>query len=95
LITFVKGRLGHDRRYAMDTRKIERELHWRPKETFETGIRKTVNWCLQHADWVQGHQRWLPPVDRKTILGSTVSGLNKFGLNEGKTPHDHFIATKL
>ena len=53
LITFVKDRPGHDRRYAMDTRKIERELHWRPKETFETGIRKTVNWYLEHDDWVQ------------------------------------------
>jgi dTDP-glucose 4,6-dehydratase len=53
LITFVKDRPGHDRRYAMDTRKIERELHWRPKETFETGIRKTVNWYLDHQDWVQ------------------------------------------
>jgi dTDP-glucose 4,6-dehydratase len=53
LITFVKDRPGHDRRYAMDTHKIERELDWRPKETFETGIRKTVDWYLQHEDWVQ------------------------------------------
>jgi dTDP-glucose 4,6-dehydratase len=53
LITFVKDRPGHDRRYAMDTHKIERELNWRPKETFETGIRKTVDWYLQHEDWVQ------------------------------------------
>jgi dTDP-glucose 4,6-dehydratase len=64
LITFVKDRPGHDRRYAMDTRKIERELHWCPKETFETGIRKTVNWYLQHDDWVQdvntgGYRRWI------------------------------------
>lgn len=64
LIAFVKDRPGHDRRYAMDTRKIERELHWRPKETFETGIRKTVNWYLQHEDWVQdvtsgGYRQWI------------------------------------
>ncbi|HET7863714.1 MAG TPA: dTDP-glucose 4,6-dehydratase, partial [Burkholderiaceae bacterium] len=52
LITFVKDRPGHDRRYAIDARKIERELGWRPAETFETGIRKTVRWDLDHADWV-------------------------------------------
>jgi dTDP-glucose 4,6-dehydratase len=52
LITFVKDRPGHDRRYAMDTRKIERELKWHPTETFESGIRKTVLWYLDHSDWV-------------------------------------------
>ncbi|MCK6426358.1 MAG: dTDP-glucose 4,6-dehydratase [Burkholderiaceae bacterium] len=52
LITFVADRPGHDRRYAIDARKIERELGWRPAETFETGIRKTVQWYLDHADWV-------------------------------------------
>jgi dTDP-glucose 4,6-dehydratase len=52
LITYVKDRPGHDRRYAIDARKIERELGWRPAETFETGIRKTVQWYLDHADWV-------------------------------------------
>jgi dTDP-glucose 4,6-dehydratase len=52
LITFVKDRPGHDRRYAIDARKIEGELGWRPAETFETGIRKTVQWVLDHADWV-------------------------------------------
>jgi dTDP-glucose 4,6-dehydratase len=51
LVTFVKDRPGHDRRYAMDTRKIERELGWRPIETFESGIRKTVLWYLEHTDW--------------------------------------------
>ncbi len=51
-ITYVKDRPGHDRRYAIDARKIERELGWRPAETFETGIRKTVQWYLAHADWV-------------------------------------------
>jgi dTDP-glucose 4,6-dehydratase len=52
LITHVKDRPGHDRRYAIDARKIERELGWRPAETFETGIRKTVQWVLAHGDWV-------------------------------------------
>ena len=51
-ITHVKDRPGHDRRYAIDARKIEAELGWRPAETFETGIRKTVQWFLDHADWV-------------------------------------------
>jgi dTDP-glucose 4,6-dehydratase len=52
-ITFVKDRPGHDRRYAIDARKLERELGWKPAETFESGIRKTVRWYLDHADWVQ------------------------------------------
>lgn len=51
-ITHVKDRPGHDRRYAIDARKIERELGWKPAETFETGIRKTVQWYLDHPDWV-------------------------------------------
>ncbi len=53
LVTFVKDRPGHDRRYAMDTRKIESELGWTPQETFESGIRKTVYWYLEHEDWVR------------------------------------------
>ena len=52
LITYVNDRPGHDRRYAIDARKIERELGWRPAETFETGIRKTVAWYLANGDWV-------------------------------------------
>jgi len=52
LITHVADRPGHDRRYAIDARKIERELGWRPAETFQSGIRKTVQWYLDHADWV-------------------------------------------
>ena len=55
-ITHVADRLGHDRRYAIDARKIERELGWRPSETFETGLEKTVQWYLQNADWVQNVQ---------------------------------------
>ena len=52
LITHVTDRPGHDRRYAIDARKIERELGWRPAETFDTGIRKTVQWYLANAAWV-------------------------------------------
>lgn len=52
LITYVQDRPGHDRRYAIDARKIERELGWRPAETFATGIRKTVEWYLGNQDWV-------------------------------------------
>jgi dTDP-glucose 4,6-dehydratase len=51
LITYVTDRPGHDRRYAIDAGKIERELGWRPAETFETGFRKTVRWYLDHTDW--------------------------------------------
>lgn len=52
-IVFVRDRPGHDRRYAMDARKIERELGWRPSETFETGIRKTVAWYLANRRWAE------------------------------------------
>ena len=52
-VNFVKDRAGHDRRYAIDASKIERELGWRPAETFETGIRKTVEWYLANQAWVQ------------------------------------------
>ncbi len=53
LITYVTDRPGHDRRYAIDASKLERELGWKPAETFETGIRKTVQWYLDNQDWVQ------------------------------------------
>jgi dTDP-glucose 4,6-dehydratase len=64
LITFVKDRPGHDRRYAMDARKIERELGWRPKETFESGILKTVRWYLENEAWVRdvtsgSYRQWI------------------------------------
>jgi dTDP-glucose 4,6-dehydratase len=55
-ITFVTDRLGHDRRYAIDARKIERELGWKPAETFDTGIRKTVQWYLDNQEWVANVQ---------------------------------------
>jgi dTDP-glucose 4,6-dehydratase len=63
-ITFVKDRPGHDRRYAIDASKIERELGWRPAETFETGIKKTVQWYLDNPEWVEGvvsgsYRQWI------------------------------------
>jgi dTDP-glucose 4,6-dehydratase len=64
LITYVKDRPGHDRRYAMDASKIERELGWRPAETFESGIRKTVLWYLENDAWVRdvtsgSYRQWI------------------------------------
>ncbi|HVY70000.1 MAG TPA: GDP-mannose 4,6-dehydratase, partial [Verrucomicrobiae bacterium] len=53
LISFVKDRPGHDRRYAIDASKIQAELGWVPAHTFETGIRATVQWYLDHQDWVK------------------------------------------
>lgn len=63
-ITFVQDRPGHDQRYAIDATKIERELSWKPAETFETGIQKTVAWYLSHQDWVQNvtsgdYKKWV------------------------------------
>ena len=63
-ITYVKDRPGHDRRYAIDATKIEREMGWKPAETFETGIRKTVQWYLDNQGWVQNvtsgaYQNWV------------------------------------
>jgi len=63
-ITFVTDRPGHDRRYAIDASKIERELGWRPDETFETGLEKTVSWYLSNTDWTDqvssgAYRHWL------------------------------------
>jgi dTDP-glucose 4,6-dehydratase len=52
LITFVADRPGHDRRYAIDSSKIQRELGWQPQETFASGLLKTIQWYLQHPEWV-------------------------------------------
>jgi dTDP-glucose 4,6-dehydratase len=64
LITFVQDRPGHDRRYALDTRKIRDELGWQPRARFEDGIRQTVAWYLEHDDWVAGvmsgdYRKWV------------------------------------
>ncbi|BBE50244.1 dTDP-glucose 4,6-dehydratase [Ferriphaselus amnicola] len=64
LKTYVQDRPGHDKRYAIDASKIERDLGWKPQETFETGLRKTVEWYLSNTDWVNGvlsgdYQNWI------------------------------------
>jgi dTDP-glucose 4,6-dehydratase len=64
LISFVKDRPGHDRRYAIDARKIERELGWRPAESFASGLARTVRWYLDNAEWIESvtsgaYQRWV------------------------------------
>ena len=64
LITYVKDRPGHDKRYAIDATKIAHDLGWKPQETFESGLRKTVAWYLENTDWVQGvtsgdYQNWV------------------------------------
>ncbi len=64
LITFVKDRPGHDRRYAIDYQKIEGALGWKPRETFESGIRKTIRWYLEHEAWVNevttgSYRQWI------------------------------------
>jgi len=73
LITFVQDRPGHDRRYAIDARKIREELGWEPKTTFEDGIRATMLWYLEHQDWVRGvvsgeYQHWV-----EVQYGATVT----------------------
>ncbi len=64
LMTFVKDRPGHDRRYAIDCRKIERILGWKPRESLESGIRKTIRWYLEHEPWVSevtsgSYRQWI------------------------------------
>jgi len=64
LITFVKDRPGHDLRYAIDSTKIKSELHWQPRETFETGLRKTIRWYLNNKTWIDtiktgAYKTWL------------------------------------
>ncbi|MFZ1548388.1 MAG: GDP-mannose 4,6-dehydratase, partial [Candidatus Nitrotoga sp.] len=64
LITYVPDRPGHDHRYAIDASKIAHELDWKPQETFETGLRKTVQWYLTNPDWVDAvisgeYQNWI------------------------------------
>jgi dTDP-glucose 4,6-dehydratase len=70
LITFVRDRPGHDLRYAIDAAKIRRELSWEPSQTFESGLEQTVQWYLDHSDWVE---RVTSGVYRRERLG--VAGL--------------------
>jgi dTDP-glucose 4,6-dehydratase len=69
LITFVPDRPGHDRRYAIDASKLERELGWRAEENFETGIRKTVRWYVEHQPWWQA-------IAQRGYVGKRI-GLNR------------------
>ena len=64
LVTFVKDRPGHDRRYAVDASKIARELDWAPTKSFEEGLRETVRWYLDHPQWIESvqtreHRKWM------------------------------------
>jgi len=82
LVKYVTDRPGHDRRYAIDARKLEGELGWRAEESFETGLRKTVEWYLANADWVEGvtsgaYQHWVTQnyADRET--GNSAASVDK------------------
>jgi dTDP-glucose 4,6-dehydratase len=81
LVTHVVDRPGHDRRYAIDARKIERELGWRPAETFESGLRKTVRWYLEHGDWAErvqtgAYREWLAAnYDKRTDAAEVGDGV--------------------
>jgi dTDP-glucose 4,6-dehydratase len=64
LVTYVQDRPGHDRRYAIDSRKIQAKMGWRPKETFESGIRKTIEWYLANEEWIEAvtsgsYRQWM------------------------------------
>ena len=69
LITYVQDRPGHDLRYAIDASKIQRELGWEPQETFESGIRKTVEWYLENAEWCRRVQDGSYRRERLGVLG--------------------------
>ena len=73
LISFVKDRPGHDHRYAIDSTKIMEELGWKPKETFETGLRNTIQWYLSHTEWVNSvktgeYKKWIEQNYGNTVL---------------------------
>ncbi|TIX66280.1 MAG: dTDP-glucose 4,6-dehydratase, partial [Mesorhizobium sp.] len=70
LITFVADRAGHDRRYAIDASKIERDLGWTPRETFDSGLAKTVDWYLQN-EW------WWGPIRRERYAGGRLGTARK------------------
>ncbi|MCG9756938.1 dTDP-glucose 4,6-dehydratase [Shewanella insulae] len=73
-ITYVKDRPGHDRRYAIDSSKISKELNWLPEETFETGLRKTVQWYLDNQVWSQRVQDGSYQRERLGVISSTQEG---------------------
>ncbi len=70
LITYVQDRPGHDFRYAIDATKINQDLGWSPKESFETGIRKTIDWYLNNRDWWQAIQNNTYQQERLGVLES-------------------------
>ncbi|MGR4870370.1 dTDP-glucose 4,6-dehydratase [Variovorax sp. LARHSF232] len=75
-ISYVADRLGHDRRYAIDARKLERELGWKPAETFDSGIRKTVEWYLANGEWVRNvqsgaYREWVQKQYASEVKGAT------------------------
>ena len=73
LITFVADRPGHDHRYAIDATKLETELGWRARETFETGLRKTVRWYLDNSGWWEPIRRGIYSGDRLGLVGAAPS----------------------
>jgi dTDP-glucose 4,6-dehydratase len=76
LIAFVPDRPGHDRRYAIDASKIERELGWKPSVTFEEGLALTVGWYLAN-EW------WWGPIRRERYAGERLGGANGSGMKKG------------
>jgi dTDP-glucose 4,6-dehydratase len=85
LVKYVTDRPGHDRRYAIDARKLERELGWRAQESFETGLRKTVEWYLANAAWVEGvtsgaYQQWV-----RQNYGGREAGVSVDGVKDRTT----------
>jgi dTDP-glucose 4,6-dehydratase len=90
LIRYVTDRPGHDRRYAIDAKKLETELGWSPQESFETGLRKTVEWYLANAGWVErvssgAYQQWmkLNYGDRETDVSTSARERTALGAGEG------------
>ena len=82
LVKYVTDRPGHDRRYAIDARKLEGELGWRAEESFETGLRKTVEWYLANADWVEGvtsgtYQQWMKQNYAGREVGDSAAAVAK------------------
>jgi dTDP-glucose 4,6-dehydratase len=82
LVKYVTDRPGHDRRYAIDARKLESELGWRAEESFETGLRKTVEWYLANAAWVEGvtsgaYQHWVTQNYADRENGNSAGSIDK------------------
>jgi dTDP-glucose 4,6-dehydratase len=82
LVTYVKDRPGHDRRYAIDATKIRAELGWTPSESFESGLERTVRWYLDHADWVAAVRRGVP-TRQCGASGRLMSRLTNYGTRQG------------